>query len=72
VPSTDEHMTLLVTYLIIVFSTVFGMAALCVALEQWTSPFTSLLLFFPLFFLTIWVSWLLSVKLTKPKPTPTP
>jgi hypothetical protein len=68
----EQHMTLLVTYLITVFCAVFGIAALCVALEQWTSPFTSLAAFFPLFFLTIWVAWVLSVKLTNPKPTPTP
>ena len=60
-------MNLLVTYISIVVTVVFGVAALCVLIEQWTSPFTSLALFFPLFFLTIWVSWLVSVKLTQPK-----
>ena len=60
-------MGLLVAYIIIVVSTIFGAAVLCVFIEQWTSPFTSLALFFPLFFLTIWGSWLLSVKLTEPK-----
>ena len=60
-------MSLLATYLIIVVSVIVGVAALCVFVEQWTSSFASLALFFPLFFLTIWVSWLLSVKLTQPK-----
>jgi hypothetical protein len=32
-----------------------------------TSPFVSLLIFFPVFFLTIWSAWRLSVKLTEPK-----
>ncbi|HYJ87170.1 MAG TPA: hypothetical protein VEW46_14005 [Pyrinomonadaceae bacterium] len=61
-------MKLLVTYIFIVASAVLGIASLCVLAEKWTSPFTSLAVFFPLFFLTIWVSWLVSVKLTQPKP----
>jgi hypothetical protein len=35
-----------------------------------TSPFVSLLVFFPLLFLTVWLTWRLSVKFTEPKPTP--
>jgi hypothetical protein len=60
-------MKLLVTYTIIVAAAVFGTASLCVFAERWTSPFTSLAVFFPLFFLTIWVSWLIAVRLTQPK-----
>jgi hypothetical protein len=61
-------MSLIVTYIFIVAGAVFGIASLCVMIENWTSPFTSLFLFFVLFFLTIWVSWVVSVKLTRPKP----
>ena len=63
-------MSLLVTYIFIVAGAVFGIASFCVMLEKWTSPFTSLLVFFALFFLTIWVSWLVSIWLTRPKGDP--
>jgi len=63
-----KHMKLLVTYILIVSGAVFGIASLCVLAEKWTSPFTSLLMFFVLFFTTIWASWLLSVWITRPKP----
>ena len=61
-------MKLLVTYILIVSGAVFGIASFCVLAEKWTSAFTSLFLFFVLFFATIWVSWLVSVWLTRPKP----
>ena len=60
-------MSLIVTYIFIVTGAVVGIATLCVIVEQWTSSFTSLLLFFVLFFSTIWVAWLVSVWLTRPK-----
>jgi hypothetical protein len=37
--------------------------------DKMSSPFVSLLIFFPLFFLTIWLAWKLSIKLTEPKAT---
>jgi len=61
-------MRLLLTFLITVVGAIVALSLLCVLVEQWTSPFTSLLLFFPLFFLTIGASWLISVKITQPKP----
>jgi len=61
-------MRLLLTFMVTVFSSVAAVCMLCVLVERWTSSFTSLLLFFPLFFLTIVGSWLLSVRMTEPRP----
>lgn len=62
-------MNLLVTFLISVTVGIVGVAWIGVIIDKMTSPFTSLLIFFPLFFLTIWVTWKLSVKFTEPKTT---
>lgn len=62
-------MNLLVTFLIVVAVGIFGIAWVGVLVDKMTSPFTSLLVFFPLFFLTIWLAWKLSVKITEPKAT---
>jgi len=40
-----------------------------VLIDRMTSSFVSLFVFFPLFFLTIWLSWRLAVRLTAPKST---
>ena len=61
-------MRLLLTFMATVFTTVAVVCVLCILVEKWTSSFTSLLLFFPLFFLTIVGSWLLAVRITEPKP----
>ncbi len=62
-------MNLLITFLITVAVAIFGVAWVGVLVDKMTSPFISLLIFFPLFFLTIWLTWRLSVKLTEPKAT---
>jgi len=62
-------LNLLVTFLIVVAVGIFGIAWVGVLVDKMTSPFTSLLVFFPLFFLTIWLAWKLSVKITEPKAT---
>ena len=46
---------------ILIFSFAF------VIIDKMTSSFVSLLVFFPMLFLTIWLTWRLSVKLTEPK-----
>ncbi len=62
-------MNLLVTFLITVSVGIFGAAWVGVLVDKMTSPFVSLLIFFPVFFLTIWLAWKLSIKLTEPKAT---
>jgi hypothetical protein len=62
---------LLVTFLVAVAVAIFGISWLGVMIDKLTSPFVSLLIFFPLFFLTIYVAWKLAVKFTEPKSTTT-
>ena len=62
-------MNLLITFLVAVTVGIVGVAWIGVIIDKMTSPFISLFVFFPLFFLTIWLSWKLSVKFTAPKPT---
>jgi hypothetical protein len=61
---------LLITFLITVVIGIVGVAWVGVIIDRMTSSFISLLIFFPLFFGTIWLTWRLSVKLTEPKATP--
>lgn len=60
-------MNLLVTFVISATIALGGIAWLSVIIDKFTSSFTSLLIFFPLFFATIYVAWKLSVKFTEPK-----
>ena len=62
-------MHLLVTFLVAVTLGIVGVAWVGVIVDKMASTFVSLFVFFPLFFLTIWLSWKLSVKFTEPKPT---
>ncbi|MCC6888548.1 MAG: hypothetical protein IT536_08450 [Hyphomicrobiales bacterium] len=62
-------MNLLITYLLTVSVGIVGVAWLSVIVDRMTSPFISLLVFFPLMFGAIWVMWRLSIKLTEPKST---
>jgi hypothetical protein len=62
-------MNLLITFLVTVAAGIFGVAWVGVLIDKMTSPFISLLVFFPMFFLTIWLAWRLSVKFTRPKAT---
>jgi hypothetical protein len=63
-------MNLLVTFVIAVIVALVGVAWIAVIVDKLTSSFVSLLVFFPLLFLTIWLTWRLSVKFTEPKTTP--
>jgi hypothetical protein len=65
-------MNLLVTFLIAVTIGIVGVAWIGVIVDKMTSPFISLLIFFPMFFLTIWLCWKVSVKFTQPKATTQP
>ena len=62
-------MNLLVTFVIAITIGIVGAAWVGVIIDKMTSPFVSLLVFFPLLFLTIWLTWRLSVKFTEPKST---
>jgi hypothetical protein len=61
---------LLITFLITVSIAVVGAAWLGVVVDRMTSPFISLVVFFPIMFLAVWLSWRFSVKFTAPKATP--
>jgi ABC-type dipeptide/oligopeptide/nickel transport system permease component len=61
---------LLLTFLIAVTLGIVGVSWAGVLIDKMTSPFISLVVFFPLFFLTIFVTWKLSVKFTEPKASP--
>ena len=56
-------MNLLVTFLVAVTIGIVSVAWVGVIVDKMTSPFVSLLIFFPLFFLTIWLCWKLAVKI---------
>ena len=62
-------MNLLVTFVISITIGIVGVAWIGVLIDKFTSPFVSLAVFFPLLFLTIWLTWKLSVKFTEPKAT---
>ena len=60
-------MNLLVTFLVIATIGIVGTSWAGVIIDRMTSPFVSLAVFFPLFFLTIFVAWKLAIKFTAPK-----
>jgi len=60
-------MNLLITFLVTVTLAIVGVSWAGVLIDKMTSPFVSLVVFFPLFFLAIFVAWKLSVKFTAPK-----
>ncbi|MPZ40213.1 MAG: hypothetical protein GEU95_19580 [Rhizobiales bacterium] len=60
-------MNLLVTFFIIVCLGIVGVAWVGIFVDQMTSPFTSLLIAFPMLFATIWLAWKVAVKVTEPK-----
>ena len=60
-------MNLLTTFVIAIVIAIFGLAWIGVLVDKLTSPFISLLVFFPLLFLAIWLTWRLAVKITEPK-----
>ena len=63
-------MNLLITYFVTVAVAVSTAAWLGVVIERMASPFISLLVFFTLLVLAIWLSWRFAVKFTAPKTTP--
>jgi hypothetical protein len=65
----DAPMNLLVTFLITVTLGIVGASWAGVIIDKMTTPFVSLAVFFPLFFLTIFVAWKIAVKFTEPKTT---
>jgi hypothetical protein len=65
-------MNLLITFLVIIAIALCGAAWLGIVVDRMTSPFISLVVFFPVLFASIWVAWRLAIKLTEPKvPTST-
>jgi hypothetical protein len=60
---------LLATFLVSIIIALVGLAWVGVMIDRMTSSFVSLAVFFPLLFLTIYVTWKLSVKFTEPKST---
>ena len=65
-------MNLLLTFLVSVAVAIFALSWVGVIIDRYTSSFTSLLIYFPLFFLTIFAVWKFSVKITEPKSGTTP
>jgi hypothetical protein len=65
----DAPMNLLITFVVTVMIAIVGASWAGVLVDKVTSPFVSLAVFFPLFFLAIFVAWKLSVKFTEPKTT---
>ena len=55
-------MNLLITFAVTVTIGIIGASWLGVLIDKMTSSFVSLAIFFPLFFLTVWLSWRLSVR----------
>ena len=62
-------MNLLLTYIICVLLGQAAVIGLAIVADQFYSSFTSLMIFFPLFFGMFWLAWRVSVRLTEPKPT---
>ena len=62
-------MSLLVTFTVTAMIGIVGVSWAGVIIDKMTSPFISLAVFFPLFFLVILAAWKLSVKFTEPKTT---
>ena len=60
-------MNLLVTFLVTATIGIVGASWAGVIIDKMTSPFVSLAVFFPLFFLTIFVAWKIAVKFSAPK-----
>lgn len=63
-------MNLLITFLVTVTIAVVGAAWVGVVVDRMASPFISLVVFFPVMFLAVWLSWRFAVKFTAPKTTP--
>jgi hypothetical protein len=63
-------MNLLITFIILIAIGLSGAAGIGIMVDRMASPFLSLVVFFPVLALTIWLAWRLSVKLTEPR-TPT-
>lgn len=62
-------MGLLITFVVTATVGIVGVSWAGVILDKMTSPFVSLAVFFPLFFLIIFMAWKFAVKFTEPKTT---
>jgi hypothetical protein len=60
-------MNLLITFIVTAAIGIFGVVWVGVLVDKLSSPFVSLVVFFPLLSLVLWLAWRLSVKLTEPK-----
>jgi hypothetical protein len=60
---------LLVAYIVCVLIGQAVVIGIAVGADQFYSSFTSLMVFFPLFFGMFWLAWRVAVRLTEPKPT---
>ena len=60
-------MTLLIYYLVFMVAGDFAAYFLGLFVEYEWGPHVSLIVFLALYFLFLWVSWVLAVRLTKPK-----
>jgi hypothetical protein len=59
-------MTLLIYYIVICSVMNAVVIAACLALER-VLPWASMPIFLTLFFISLWLAWIVSVKLTEPK-----
>ena len=60
-------MNLLLTFVFTVAIGIAGVTWAGVVIDKLASPFISLAIFFPMFFLAIFLAWKIAVKFTAPK-----
>lgn len=60
-------MNLLITFIVIAVIGISGAVWIGVLVDKMSSPAVSLLVFFPLLSVVLWIAWRLSVKITEPK-----
>lgn len=65
-------MNLLITFIVTTLIAQSVVVAIGSLVDYYWPSAISLMIFFPLFFLTFWVTWKFSVKFTEPKTTDTP
>ena len=59
-------MTLLIYYIVISLALDVGAILLCLAIEQ-VLPWASMPIFLVMYFLILWLSWVIAVRITEPK-----
>jgi hypothetical protein len=60
-------MTLIIYYVVLVFSGTFGSILFSLWLERMTSAHLSMTVFLCLYFFVLWLAWPLAVRLSAPK-----